>query len=102
MWWHLRELLDPHGKADHEQVSLPDDPRLVADLCAPRWRLMHGSIVAVEPKVSRQGVDSTGRAAWGLKDRLGRSPDRGDSVALTLWKGEQTVFFAAGHSTPKK
>lgn len=102
MWWHLRELLDPQGKADHELVTLPDDPRLVADLCAPRWRLLHGSVVQVEPKVARQGVDSTGRSGWGIKDRLGRSPDRGDAVVLALWKGEQTVFFAAGFSTPKK
>ena len=102
MWWYLRELLDPNGKSDSELITLPDDPRLVADLCAPRWRLMHGSVVQVEPKVSRQGVESATGGQWGIKQRLGRSPDRGDAVALALWKGEQAVFFAAGYSTPKK
>lgn len=101
MWWHTRELLDPNGKKDHELITLPDDPRLVADLCAPRWRLMHGSTIAVEPKVARQGVDSTGRGQWGLKDRLGRSPDRGDATVMALWKGEELVFFAAAQSKKK-
>lgn len=101
MWWYTRELLDPHGKVDHELVTLPDDPRLVADLCAPRWRLMHNSVVQVEPKISRQGVESVTGGQWGVKQRLGRSPDRGDAVVMALWKGEETVFFAAGHSTKK-
>lgn len=102
MWWYLRELLEPNGKPDHEQVTLPDDPRLVADLCAPRWRLMHGNVVQVEPKVAHQGVEAATGGQWGIKQRLGRSPDRGDSVALALWKGESVTLFAAATSTPKK
>jgi hypothetical protein len=101
MWWYTRELLDPAGKADHELVTLPDDPRLVADLCAPRWRLMHGSVIQVEPKVSRQGVDSTGASQWGIKERLGRSTDRGDAAVMSLWKGESVVLFAAPATKPK-
>lgn len=99
MWWHTRELLDPNGKADYELVALPDDPRLVADLCAPRWRLLHNNVIQVEPKTARQGVDDTGRGQWGIKHRLGRSPDRGDAAVMALWKGEKITLFAAPKSS---
>lgn len=103
MWWNLREMLDPNGKADHEQVTLPDCPRLFADLCAPRWRHLSGNVIAVEPKMSRQGVSVQGVSQWGIKDRLGRSPDRGDAVALALWPGERPLpIVGFAYSTKKK
>ena len=35
-WWRMREALDP---AYGEEIALPPDSQLRADLCAPRWRL---------------------------------------------------------------
>ena len=75
LYWQLREDLDPvHGK----DYALPPDPKLKADLCAPRWRLQ-GRRIQVEPKEASPG---NGGSNWGIKNRLGRSPDRGDAVVL--------------------
>lgn len=65
-WWQLREALDPD--LAKVPLSLPDDTRLLADLCAPRWKLTPGGIL-VESKDD-------------IRKRLGRSPDRGDAVVL--------------------
>lgn len=61
--WKLREMLDP--SSDHK-IALPPDPRLAADLCAPRWRLTPRGI-QVELKEE-------------IIERIGRSPDRGEAV----------------------
>lgn len=84
-WWRLREALDPQYG---DGLALPPDRALLADLCAPRWRMtMRG--IQVEAKED-------------IVKRLGRSPDRGDSAVLALqdkrvWdgrtqEGEQEVF----------
>jgi hypothetical protein len=52
-----------------ERVSIPEDEQLAADLLAPTYKLDSQGRRVVEPK------DQT-------KKRLGRSPDRGDSVLL--------------------
>ncbi len=66
-WWRMREALDPsYGEA----LCLPPDPRLKADLCAPRWRLTPRGI-QVESKEE-------------IAARLGRSPDRGDAAIYAL------------------
>lgn len=65
MYWKLREALDPvHG----DNLALPPDPELLADLTAPHFEVRSSGIV-VEPKEN-------------LKKRIGRSPDVGDAVAL--------------------
>lgn len=63
MYWKMREALDPSSGQD---LALPPDPQLLADLCAPRWKLTARGI-QVESKED-------------LAKRLGRSPDRGDAV----------------------
>lgn len=63
--WKLREALDPESGQD---LAIPDDPRLRADLCAPRWEATPRGI-KVESKDE-------------VKARLGRSPDHGDSLLL--------------------
>ncbi|SIS72703.1 terminase [Insolitispirillum peregrinum] len=67
VWWRLREALDPLSP---QPLALPKDPRLRADLCAPKWTLGTGGI-QIESKDD-------------IIARLGRSPDRGDAVALAL------------------
>ena len=67
--WKVREALDP-GQPGGSPVSLPDDPRLLADLTAPTFEVTpHG--IKVESKED-------------VCDRLGRSTDRGDVVVM-LW-----------------
>ncbi len=64
-YWKFREALDPQGGED---IALPPDPELKADLCAPRWRLtMRG--IQVESKDE-------------IIDRIKRSPDCGDAIVL--------------------
>ena len=49
-----------------ENVALPPDPELRADLCAPLWMLTPGGI-QIEGKLD-------------IVKRIGRSPDKGDAV----------------------
>ncbi len=68
-YWKLREALDPiHG----DNLALPPDPEVLADLCAPRFKLTAAGI-QIEPKVD-------------LAARLGRSPDVGDAIVLAHWQ----------------
>ncbi len=69
LWWRFRESLDPKIG---DNIALPPDSQLRADLCAPMWKLTPGGIL-VEPK--EDGPDGPG-----IKRRLGRSPDDGDAV----------------------
>ena len=69
VWWRFREALSPERAA---RVALPRDQRLLADLCAPRYRLTARGLM-VEDKVE-------------IKKRLGRSPDRGDAVVLAAMR----------------
>jgi hypothetical protein len=67
LWWRMREALDP---ANNTGICLPSDPRLLADLTAPRWS-MSGATVKVE---SREDIVK----------RIGRSPDFGSAYILGL------------------
>ena len=67
-WWHLRDLLDPLAGP---VLCLPPDDELLGDLTGPSWGLDTQGRVKVEPKAV-------------TKSRLGRSPDRGDSVCYLL------------------
>jgi len=68
-WWQLREALDPDRG---EELALPPDRELLADLTAPRWRLGSRGI-QVESKDE-------------IRARLGRSPDKGDSLVYAFAK----------------
>lgn len=75
-YWSLREALDPEKGDD---LALPPDSALLADLCAPRWQ-MRTTGVQVEAKED-------------IVKRIGRSPDCGDAVALAhLTTARQWVF----------
>jgi hypothetical protein len=69
-WWGLREALDPQSGDD---LMLPPDRELLADLTAPKFKVTTSGIL-VEAKEE-------------IKERLGRSPDCGDAVALALMYG---------------
>ena len=64
-WWRMREALDP---VNDMAVELPPDPELKADLCAPTW----------EPTVRGIKLESK----EDIRERIGRSPGRGDAIVL--------------------
>ena len=67
LWWRMREALDP---SNNTGIALPPDQRLLADLCAPTWKLV-GQTVAV---ASREEI----------LDKIGRSPDYASAFCLAL------------------
>ncbi len=69
MYWKLREALDPETG---DGLMLPPDRELLADLTAPLYEVRSSGIVC-EAKES-------------ISERLGRSPDKGDSLCLALWQ----------------
>jgi hypothetical protein len=62
-FWLFREALDPTLGLE---IAIPPDTELAADLAAPRWALTVRGIQVEDKKK--------------IKDRLGRSPDKGDAV----------------------
>jgi hypothetical protein len=76
MYWSLREALDPeHG----DNLALPPDPELKADLCAARYEIRISGI-KVEDKEE-------------LMKRLHRSPDAADAVVLCAMPSGAPVAF---------
>ena len=74
-YWRLRESLDP--TAD-DPMALPPDQELLADLCAVRYKVVQmGQALA--------GIQMRDKDE--IRELLGRSPDKGDSVALTFDEG---------------
>jgi hypothetical protein len=70
MWVSFKEALDPQGPVS-EPIMLPDDPRLLAELTAPRWSVKRGNSILIESKDD-------------IRARLGTSTDRADVVVM-LW-----------------
>jgi hypothetical protein len=85
-YWNLRELLDPLNGPD--DLMLPPDEDLKVDLSVPTWSVKPGAVIAMETKDK-------------VKDKLRRSPDCGDTVAMTFWPdsspaGEHRIFEHSG------
>jgi hypothetical protein len=75
-YWSFREALEP--MADQPSpISLPNDPELVSDLTAPKF------------KIERSGISITPKDV--LVKNLGRSPDKGDAVVMAWWKGARAM-----------
>lgn len=70
-YWNLRELLDP---AYDPMLALPPDDLMISDLTTPTWSITTGT----PPKYQVEKKED-------VVKRLGRSSDRGDSVAMSLW-----------------
>jgi hypothetical protein len=68
-WWRFREALDPDQEGG-SPIALPPDPELRADLTAPVYEVSaRGLLIEAKDK---------------LRERLGRSPGKGD-VAVMCW-----------------
>jgi Terminase large subunit, T4likevirus-type, N-terminal len=65
MYWSMREALDPDTG---DEVCLPPDPELAAQLCAPLFEIK-GTSIKVEAKED-------------IVKRLGVSPDKADAVVI--------------------
>lgn len=66
LYWRMRDALDPENNST---VAIPDDSELLRDLCSARYVPLAGGKIKVESKEE-------------IKDRIGRSPDKGDAVLL--------------------
>jgi hypothetical protein len=75
-YWKLREALDPDKEKNPDPIALPDDRELLADITAPRYRQRAGRLF-IEEKDE-------------IKKRIGRSPDKGDAVAVTFAASEDS------------
>lgn len=78
MWWKLREALDPETG---DELAIPDDRELLSDLTAPRWEYTTRGI-KIEAKDH-------------IKERIGRSPDLGDSLVYAHAIPSQTLVLSA-------
>jgi hypothetical protein len=67
MYWRMRDALDPK---DGDDIALPPDTELLADLCSARYRVTTAGVL-IEEKVE-------------IKKRIGRSPDVGEAVIMAL------------------
>lgn len=83
MYWRLREALDP---TLDDPIALPPDQELLGDLCAVRYK-----IVTMGDKAGIQI-----REKDEIREALGRSPDKGDAVAMTFVSG---IPFAGRQKT---
>lgn len=71
MYWRLREALDP---TNPHPIDLPPDPELFADLAAVRFKVV---TMGQEAGIQMRSKDE-------IREELGRSPDKGDAVAMTF------------------
>ena len=79
MWWNVREMLSPQYGGE---MMLPDVGELKRDLVSPKFEMLKGAVIKLEPKK-------------GIIRRLGRSTDFGDAVCLAFWepnRGGGVVF----------
>ncbi len=74
--WKFREELDPDQEGG-SAIALPPDPELRSDLCAMTWKLTAGGIL-IESKDD-------------LRERLGRSPGKGEAVMMALSEGNKAA-----------
>jgi hypothetical protein len=69
LWWMIREALDPDQA---NPLALPPDDELTGDLITPQWSYKSDGKIWVQSKDE-------------IREKLGRSPDKADSVALAIY-----------------
>ena len=75
-WWRMREALDPDQEGG-SVIALPPDPELLADLTTPTYEPTARGILVEEKKK--------------IRERIGRSPGKGDAVVMALSHGDKAV-----------
>jgi hypothetical protein len=74
MYWRLREALDPTAE---EPIALPPDSELLTDLSAVRYKVVQ---MGTNAGIQIRDKDE-------IREAIGRSPDKGDAVAMTFVSG---------------
>jgi hypothetical protein len=86
LWWRMREALDP---ANNHGIALPPDSRLLADLCAPTWKLSGQTLMVA----SREEII----------EKIGRSPDFASAYVLALIDSpKRSILADMGIKTQRK
>lgn len=87
MYWRMREALDP---TNPDPISLPPDPELTEDLCAVRYKVVSmGKVAAIQIRDKDE-----------IREALGRSPDKGDAVAMTFVSGIPSPGSMSAYNPP--
>ena len=68
-YWAIRDALNPEYETN---LAIPDDDELIEELHEIHWEVKSNGDIAIEPKDK-------------IKERLGRSPDKADSLALSYF-----------------
>lgn len=77
MWWNLRCLLDPERGPEETRLAIPPDSEVFADLAAINYTW--DGLIRLETKSD-------------IRDRIGRSPDIGDAIAMACWDGNRGIL----------
>ena len=88
--WKFREALDPEQEGGSVIALDPNDHELKSNLTSFRWeavRIEDRLGIKIEPKEK-------------IKQRIGRSPDRGEAVIMCLAPGEQAVLREFNRTKP--
>lgn len=88
-WWRMREELNPDQEGG-SVIALPPGAEVKADLAAPQWKLTARGI-QIESKDD-------------IRDRLGRSPGKGDVIVMCLSEGQAVItreLSRQSHRAPK-
>jgi hypothetical protein len=84
-WWRFREALDPNQEGGSD-IALPPDDELKADLASAHWEL------------TARGIKL--EAKDNIRQRIGRSPGKGDAVVMAWSEGDKAVRRALRRSRP--
>ena len=79
MYWRMRDALDPDGGQD---IALPPGNEIVADLCSAHYTVTAAGVL-VEDKEQ-------------IKNRIGRSPDKGESILFSNMPGRPSGLSLIG------
>jgi hypothetical protein len=89
VWWRFREALDP-SQDGGSIIALPPDPELRADLAAPRFK---PRTLEIRGEILLESKDE-------IRQRLGRSPGKGDVAVMCLCEGNKAIQREAGIGVP--
>ncbi len=84
--WAIRDALDPDFNRYREPLALPPNDDLTQELCEHHWDTKSNGDIFIEPKDK-------------IKERLGRSPDSSDALALTYYPLPKQVQTEKGNFT---
>lgn len=78
LFWCVRDWLNPANKYD---AALPPDDELMEESTSIKWKFQSDGSIIIEPKDE-------------IKVRIGRSPDKFDSLANTFYPHQNTIDYS--------